>query len=231
MIDLTTPVIAIIIPCYNEDLVLRKVVTALTEEKKYTIIIIDDGSATPAKKLVGDLPVTIIRHKVNLGQGAALQTGFEYAKRINADYAITFDADGQHQPEDIANLLEPLLNDTCDVALGSRFLKGSQSNISKGRKSVLKTARYVNFFLANIWLSDAHNGIRALNKTALQKIELKENNMAHPTEFLLKMKKMKLRYQEVPVHILYTEYSKTKGQSSFNSIRIFFDLVLHKLFE
>ncbi|MDZ4794695.1 MAG: glycosyltransferase family 2 protein [Bacteroidota bacterium] len=228
---MTNAFVTIIIPCFNEGPVLRQVVAELVNEKKYTIILVDDGSVVPAQSLIGDLPVTIIRHIANLGQGAALQTGFEYVKKLPADYVITFDADGQHAPSDIQQLLAPLQDGRADIALGSRFLIKGQQNAPLTKKWVLHAGRLVNYFFSGLYLSDSHNGLRAFTKAAIEKIALKENRMAHATEILYAIRKHKLRHIEVPVTINYTFYSKSKGQSVFNSIRIFFDLVLHKIFE
>jgi glycosyltransferase involved in cell wall biosynthesis len=226
-----TPVIAIIIPSYNEGFILRKVVSEIITKKKYTLIIVDDGSSTPAEKLIGDIPVTIIRHSVNLGQGAALQTGIEYALYLGATYLVTFDADGQHTTSDIPSMLLPLQNNEADITLASRFLKPGNHNASLLKKWILKTACLINYFFTGLYLTDAHNGLRAMTRNAAEKINIKENRMAHATEILFSIKKNKLRFREVPATVIYTDYSKKKGQSIFNSIRIFLDLVLHKIFE
>jgi len=195
------------------------------------IIVVDDGSAEPIRKSLADFPVTILRHRTNLGQGAALQTGIVYARKLDADIVITFDADGQHNAEDVAGLIAPIVQNQADIVLGSRFLPESQTRLALSRKFVLQTARLINYLLSGVLLSDAHNGLRALNKTALEKINLTENRMAHASEILFEIKRHELRYIEVPVLIKYTDYSKQKGQSTHDSIKVLFDLVLHKLFK
>ncbi|HEX2628808.1 MAG TPA: glycosyltransferase family 2 protein [Chitinophagaceae bacterium] len=221
----------IVIPAFNEQEVIRDVLNSLLQYP-YTIVVVDDGSTPSLKEPLSDIhDITYIRHKVNLGQGAALQTGIDYALRHNADYIVTFDADGQHSPTDIEKLLTPLQNKEAAVALGSRFLEKNMHNAPASRTWILKAGRWVNYFFTGLYLSDAHNGLRAMTREAAGKIHLKENRMAHATEFLFLIRKHKLAYKEVPTVILYTDYSKAKGQSVFNSIRIFFDLVLHKLFE
>lgn len=221
----------IIVPAYNERESLRKVISSLLSVQLYKIIVVDDGSAASLHLLVNDLPVIVIRHKVNLGQGAALQTGIDYALPYKPAYIVTFDGDDQHSTADIQSLLLPLQNGSADITLGSRFLKPGLHNASLPRQWILKAARWINYFFTGLYLSDAHNGLRAMNLLAAQKIKMKENRMAHATEFLYAIRKYRLRYREVPVNVTYTAYSKSKGQSVFNSIRIFFDLVLHKLFE
>lgn len=220
----------VIIPFYNENTVIRQVVYDLLPSG-YQLVIIDDGSAVSPVNIIRHNNIHFLRHKVNLGQGAAIQTGIEFALKKQAEWIITFDADGQHMASDLQQLLLPLINDEADITLASRFLEKSKHNASAGRKLVLKMGRWVNYFFTGLYLSDAHNGLRALNRIAAQKIKLRENRMAHATEFLIDIKKHKLRYKEVAATVNYTDYSKSKGQSAFNSIRIFFDLVLHKLFE
>lgn len=222
--------IAVIIPAYNEGEILQQVVNELLAENKYHLVIVDDGSAKPVIINTG-AGVSLLRHKVNLGQGAALQTGVSYAVKKGYSYLVTFDADGQHMITDIPALLLPLQSGEADIALASRFLKPGMHNASFFRKWLLKAGCWVNYFFTGIYLTDAHNGLRAITGNAASKIILKENRMAHATEILFLIKKNKFRWKEVAATVTYTEYSKSKGQSIFNSIRIFFDLVLHKLFE
>lgn len=222
--------VAIIVPVYNEDPSVVDAVIETLQKLPFIIVIVDDGSAIPVS-VRPDEKTHIIRHFINLGQGAALQTGFEFSKIINADYIVTFDADGQHQVSDIEKLLLPLQSNEADVCLGSRFIGPQNNTISKGRTITIKTARLFNFIFTGKILSDAHNGLRAFNRTALETISLTENRMAHATEIILKINKNRLRYKEIPVSVLYTNYSLKKGQSALNGLRIILDLFLNKLFE
>jgi glycosyltransferase involved in cell wall biosynthesis len=161
----------IIVPCYNEGGQLRTTVSELLE-RGYKVVVVDDGSRTSAWEMLSDLPIHFLRHGINLGQGAALQTGMEFCRRLHADAVVHFDADGQHSADDIAPFLEAL-ND-CDIVLGSRFLQSSEiSQIPSSRRLLLRCARLVNYLFTGLWLTDAHNGLRALNAKALQSIELK----------------------------------------------------------
>ncbi len=221
----------VIIPFYNENTVIRKVIDELLPFG-YRLVIVDDGSAVSPREIVKDLnSVSLLHHKVNLGQGAALQTGIDFALKKGASWLITFDADGQHSAEDLPALLSLLLNDEADITLASRFLEKGLHNAPAPRTWTLKIARVINYFFTGLYLSDAHNGLRAMTRQAAEKIRLKENRMAHATEILFAIRRHQLRYKEVPANVRYTAYSKSKGQSVFNSIKIFFDLVLHKLFE
>lgn len=217
----------IIVPAYNEQLVLRKTVEELLYNYKQ-IVIVDDGSLTLQSDVLVGLPVTIIRHQQNLGQGAALQTGNEYALQKGANILVHFDADGQHQVSDIKKLIEPIINDRADIVFGSRFLH-AHTRPPVFRYIVLQCARYINFLYSGCLLTDAHNGLRAMNRKAAMLLQIRENRMAHASAILLSAKRKKLRLKEIPVTVVYNVYSLKKGQSGWNSIRIVFDLLIHKL--
>ncbi len=221
----------VIIPCYNEEAdVVRHTVMPLLAGG-YSVVLVDDGSRYDMFPLLSDLPLVYLRHTVNLGQGAALQTGMEFAKRQGANYVVHFDADGQHAAEELELLLEPLRLKVADVVLGSRFLrKEDERQIPRLRRWVLLGARTVNGLFTGMWLTDAHNGLRALNRPALEAIYLMENRQAHATEVLYQVRRSRLRTVEVPSSIIYTPYSKAKGQSSMNAFSVLIDLILNKLF-
>ncbi|MBX9782764.1 MAG: glycosyltransferase family 2 protein [Chitinophagaceae bacterium] len=221
----------IIVPCFNEDAsVLHQTLTDLLSAG-YSVVLVDDGSTINQQTIAADLPVSFLRHEVNLGQGAALQTGTEFALEKNAEYIVHFDADGQHQSSDIRDLLQSLFTNEYDVSFGSRFLTANHPSIPPFKKIIIAVARFINYLFTGILLSDAHNGMRAFNKKAASSIIITENRMSHASEILFEVKKNKLRYCEVPVTIVYSSYSRHKGQSGWNSIRIVFDLLLHKLFQ
>jgi glycosyltransferase involved in cell wall biosynthesis len=220
----------VIVPAFNENAVITSVISDLLTHD-YNVLVVDDGSEISLGTLLNKYPVTVLRHSVNLGQGAALQTGIEFALSRGAKYVVTFDADGQHLASDIAKLLEPLVNEEMDITIGSRFMKGSQHNMTGRRKLTIKIARLINFFFTGLMLSDAYNGLRALNSKAVMFVQIQENGMAHATELLAMIKKFKLRYKEIPVNIRYTEYSRKKGLTIWNGFRIFFDILLNKIFK
>lgn len=217
----------IIIPAYNEQQVIKKVIADMLPYR-YSVVIIDDGSSPPLKELLGGMPVYILTHKINLGQGAALQTGIEFALSKDAAYIVTFDADGQHQPSDIEKMLLPLQNQEADITLGSRFIIES-GNIPGNRKRLLKLARFINYLFTGLLLTDAHNGLRAMTNTAASSIKIRQNGMAHATEIINEIKRNKLTLKEIPVTIHYSDYSRKKGQSVWSGFRIFFDLLLSKI--
>jgi len=218
----------VIIPCYNEMVVIRQTVTQVLDAG-YEVAVIDDGSDENILQQLEGLPIHYLRHDVNLGQGAALQTGMEYALAQGVEIVVHFDADGQHQAEDISIMIEPIDTGQVDVVLGSRFMNSNHAkSIPFNRKLLLQMARYTNLLFTGLWLTDAHNGFRALNRKAMQTIRITENGMGHAIEILQQIKTHKLTYCERPTQVVYTEYSKKKGQSLWNAVNIFIYLVLNR---
>ncbi|MBU1164114.1 glycosyltransferase family 2 protein [Patescibacteria group bacterium] len=216
-----------VVPAYNEEKMVGEVVKGLNEFN-YEVVVVDDGSKDNTSQIAKNAGAVVLRHFINRGQGAALQTGFDYAKKVGADIVVTFDADGQNKPEEVAKIIEPLLIGQIDVALGSRFME-RKSNVPLIKKIVLRGGILFERLFVGVKLSDAHNGFRAFSKKAINLIELNQDKMAHATEVIQEIKKHKLKFQEVPVTMRYTEYSKQKGQSVFNSIKIVSDLFLSKV--
>lgn len=225
------PAIFTIVPVFNEDPeVLVQTVRGLLPVAGQ-VVVVDDGSTQDLREALRTYPVFYLRHSINLGQGAALQTGTTFALQQGADFVVHFDADGQHQPADVAILLEEVAQGGTDVALGSRFLrKADARKIPLLRQVLLQAARFVNFLFTGLWLTDAHQGLRVLNRKAASLITLSENRQAHATELLAQVRRRKLRYREFPVTVEYTAYSRSKGQSSGQSLGILVDLVLNKIF-
>ena len=217
--------VCVIVPIFNEEQVVRKIVQSLIAEK-FTAVIIDDGSSDNSIQSISDLPVKILKHSTNFGQGAALQTGFEFAKKNpNLEIFVTFDADGQHQIKDIENIISPIKENKADIVFGTRF-QDDKTKMPLLKRIILKLAiRYTNLS-TGVPLTDAHNGFRAMNITALNEMKLNLNGMAHASEIVAIAYKSNLRITEIPVEILYTKYSKAKGQSILNSINILSDLFL-----
>ena len=221
--------IFVLIPSFNEGKVIRQTIRSLGDQ--YSIVLIDDASTDDTANAVRDLPIYYLRHDINLGQGAALQTGMDFALQQGADIVVHFDADGQHNPADIERFVEVLKNQKVDVVLGSRFMRQDDFlAIPRLRRLLLRIARIVNGMLTGLWLSDAHNGFRVMNRHALRTIQLKENRMAHATEILMQIRRQQLRYVECPTHIVYTEYSQVKGQRWQGAIDILIDVFINKYF-
>jgi glycosyltransferase involved in cell wall biosynthesis len=217
----------VVVPCYNEGPVIAEVLAGLCAHFP-NVVAVDDGSTDATWERLRESRATVLRHVVNLGQGAALQTGLTYALRAGAKYLVTFDADGQHQVEDLARLLTPVVAGQADVALGSRFL-GAAVDMPLGKRLVLRAAVTFTRVAGGIRLTDTHNGLRALTAEAARKLPITQNRMAHASELLHNIVERELRYVEVPVTIRYTEWSRAKGQSVFNAVNILFDLAVRRL--
>lgn len=223
-----TPLVMVVVPAYNEGRVLKANVERLVR-MGYQVVVVDDGSRDDTGA-VKELPITYIRHPVNLGQGAALQTGMTFALRAGADAVVHFDADGQHDPAQIEHLLAPVLNGSADVTLGSRFLRPEDAaRVPSGKRVVLRCGIWISWLMTGVRLSDTHNGFRALSRRALERIRLRENGFAHATEILQRIREARLSYLEVPITVHYSEYSRQKGQRLWNSVNILFDLLLSRI--
>lgn len=210
----------VVVAAYNEGKVIREVVAELVHEG-WSVVVVDDGSSDDTAASAGAPGVHVVTHPINLGQGAALQTGIEYALRHGARYIVTFDADGQHDAACIPTLITALGD--ADIALGSRFLGKEIEGASTRRIALLKTATVVSNTLSGMKLTDAHCGFRAFRAAAAPKLVITQDRMAHASELLRKIKTSKLRVVEVPVTVRYTEHSMSKGQGGFQAVRILFD--------
>jgi glycosyltransferase involved in cell wall biosynthesis len=220
----------VVIPAFNENSVIRTTVASIVS-REYTVVVVDDGSAVPVDTFLAGLPVYQLRHAINLGQGAALRTASDFALLKGARIIVHFDADGQHDPALIERLIAPIRAGKADVALGSRFLtKADSHEVPAVKRVLLKAGVFVSWMFTGMWLSDAHNGFRALSRAAAEKIRLEENGFAHATEILELVRRSRLPWIEVPVTIHYSEYSRAKGQSVLNSFNILIDLMLRRLF-
>jgi len=215
----------VVIPLYNEEQVIGDVV-AQVRTAFDQIVCVDDGSSDHSADVAARAGARVVRHPLNLGQGAALQTGFEYAlSDPTMKYVLTFDADGQHQIADALGMVERLRAGEADVVFGSRFLD-ERSKPTFGKKMVLRAAVGYTNMTTHTRLTDAHNGLRAIGRPVLEQIKITQNRMAHASELVAQIGATKASYVEHPVHILYSDYSKAKGQSLWNSINILADLIL-----
>ncbi|MDQ3536939.1 MAG: glycosyltransferase family 2 protein [Bacteroidota bacterium] len=220
----------VIIPAYNESSVVRSTLKKICAEK-YEIVLVDDGSTDNLQNSITGISVHYLRHEFNLGQGAALQTGIEYALNNGAEFLVTFDADGQHSANEIEMMLNFISSNNLDIVYGSRFLKNGKTNISLFRRLTIQLAIFINFIFTGVLLTDAHNGFRIFTRKFAENLYLTENKMAHASEFLFYTIKNKFNYAELPVTILYSEYSKKKGQKFFYSFKILQDLIFYKIFK
>jgi len=217
----------IVVPAYNEAGRLGQTLAELRES--YTnIVVVDDGSSDATGSVAAAHNVWCLRHLFNCGQGAALQTGIDFAVRRGATVVVTFDADGQHRTEDIATLIGPIESGQADVVLGSRFL-GTAVGLPWGRWCVLKIGILFTRLFSRVPVTDTHNGLRAFSREAAERIRITLSGMAHASEIIEQIREHGLRWCEVPVTIDYCEETLTKGQSGWNGLRIVARLVLGRI--
>ncbi len=215
----------LVIPLFNEGEVIGDVVTEAIETFP-NIVCVDDGSSDDSGAIARTAGARVVKHPINLGQGAALQTGFDYVLTDpRAAYAVTFDSDGQHRVEDALAMVERLRKGDLDVVLGSRFLD-DRTKPGALKRLVLKMAVVFTNMTSGVRLTDAHNGLRVFTTDALKRIRIRQNRMAHASEIVSQIGKANLRYEEMPVLIVYTDYSRGKGQSIWNSVNILVDLIM-----
>ena len=220
-------VIIVVIAAFNEADVIGPVVRDIRQSYP-NVVVVDDGSSDGTAACALASGAVILRHPVNLGQGAALQTGITYALARGGEFVVTFDADGQHACADIARMVRALIEHDAEVALGSRFL-GKAVGISTARRILLRLAVLFTRLTTGLKVTDAHNGLRVFTRAAARKVKITQNRMAHASELLDQVARHKMSYVEVAVTISYTNHSRAKGQTILGAADIFGDLVLGKL--
>ena len=217
----------VIVPAYRESAVIQPVVTAL-RRLGWKVVVVDDGSPDATSAAARRGGAEVVRLPINLGQGAALRTGFAYAlAQPGTGFVVTFDADGQHDPEAVAALVAPLVSGAADVVLGSRFLRPeAPGEMPMRRRWLLRTATWVSRTTTGLPLTDTHNGMRAFTTAAIRRMQLSQDRMAHASEIQAEIARHGLRCVERPVRVHYTSYSLAKGQRSMDAISILWDLLL-----
>lgn len=215
----------LVIPVFNEASVIGRVVSEAREVFPH-IVCVDDASTDASGAAAAAAGAVVVTHPFNLGQGAALQTGIEYVlSRTGASYLVTFDADGQHLLEDALAMVERAREEDLAVVFGSRFLD-DRTRPGFLKRLVLKTAVWVTNQSTGMRLTDAHNGLRVIRRDAARQVDLRQNRMAHATEIVLQLGRTGLPWSEHAIEIVYTDYSKAKGQSLLNSVNILWELVI-----
>ena len=218
----------VVIAAYNEAAVISRVVNEV-KRAGYRIVVVDDGSKDATAAVARAAGATVVKHPFNLGQGAALQTGVDYALAQGAEVIVTFDADGQHRVADIAGLVDALTEERAEFVLGSRFL-GQTTDLPPLRRLLLKAATLFTQLTTGLRLSDTHNGLRAMSRRGAAAIRLRQNRMAHASELLGQIGSSGLRHVERPVTIEYTAYSLAKGQKMRDAVFILVDLFARRLY-
>ena len=216
--------IYVIVPAFNEQNVIKDIINNLLKNFS-NVIVINDGSNDKTLEIINDLDIKILSHEINLGVGAAVQTGFDYVSDIpDAKAVITFDADGQHLVDDAIAMAKEIL--ICDegIIFGTRFPKHSK-NIPKVKRIVLKLIAKITDLVTGVTLSDAHNGLKAYKVSTIKELELQFSSYSYESELITQVAKKKIEYKEMSTDIKYTSYSIKKGQKLLNGLLIIEDLL------
>jgi polyprenyl-phospho-N-acetylgalactosaminyl synthase len=218
------PDVWIVIPAFNEAAVVGEVVADARAVFDH-VVCVDDGSTDGTGEIARRAGAHLVRHPINLGQGAAIQTGVEYArKQPGAQVFATFDADGQHRVKDVAAMIDRLSAGDADVVIGTRF--GTERGGRRPplfKRIVLQTAARLSRRGRRLGLTDTNNGLRVFNKKVADGLDITMSGMSHANEFVMLIAENHWRVVEQPVEVLYTDYSKSKGQPLLNGVNIIFD--------
>lgn len=218
----------IVIAAFNESTRISRTVASVVSHG-WNVVVVDDGSRDNTGEMARKAGAVVLSHMINRGQGAALQTGLDFATAQDAKFIVTFDADGQHQASDIPGMIELIASQRHDVVLGSRFL-GNTVNMPLHRRCLLTAAVWFTRLTTRLTLTDTHNGLRALSASAARKIRLQEDRMAHASEILHLIATLRLRYIEFPVTVHYHDETLAKGQRSRDAWGVLGRLVVARLF-
>ncbi len=217
------PDVWIVVPAFNEAAVIGEVIAELRSVFDH-VVCVDDGSTDGTGEIAWRAGAHLVRHPINVGQGAAIQTGVEYArKQPGAKVFATFDADGQHRIKDVAAMIARLCAGDVDVVIGTRFGRPHGSQPPLPKRIVLRTAARLSRRGRQLGLTDTNNGLRVFNKTVADGLNITMSGMSHANEFVMLIAENHWRVVEQPVEVLYTEYSKSKGQPLLNGVNIIFD--------
>lgn len=216
-----------VIPAYNEAKTIAEVL-ARARPFADAIVVIDDGSKDETAEIARAAGAVVVSHFMNRGLGAALGTGFAYARRAGADAIVTLDADGQHAPEEIPKFREEL-EKGADVVIGSRMLGLGNTGMPWYRRVANVLGNFATFVLFGAWVTDSQSGYRAFNTNAISKIEIRANRMEVSSELIAEAKRHRLMIREIPIQTIYTEYSLSKGQGFAEGLKTLLKLVVRRL--
>ena len=211
----------VVVPAFNEAEVIAEVIADLRRHAG-DIVVVDDASSDATVDVARQAGAVVLRHVINRGQGAAIQTGVDYALQNGAEAIVTFDSDGQHSADDLPALLAPIRDGAADFVLGSRFPQ-MRSAIPRTRRGLLRLAIVFTRITSGLDVTDAHNGLRAFSRRAASAIDIKLDRMAHASELMDQIRRSGLPYAEVPVSVRYTPYTRRKGQRGVHALRVALD--------
>lgn len=209
----------VVVPAKDEERYIDILIDRLDHLGFVNIVVINDNSQDETALIAREREnVVVLDHSINLGAGAATQTGIAYAVSNGANIIVTIDADLQHNPDDLIKLINVLRKDNCDLVIGSRFLQ--KNDIPNSRIFFNKIANVVSWFLTGTYLSDSQSGLKAFNHTLARHLDLKYDGFEFCMEIIKEAKSNKLKIKEIPVFVSYTPETMNKGQGLWSGIRI-----------
>ncbi len=218
----------VVLPAYNEASVIRQVIANLPKKlngiSSLEYVVINDGSTDQTGEMAKKEGIKVLSHIINRGLGAAIKTGIDYAKSQKADLLVTFDSDGQHNPRDLQKVINPILQEKADLVIGSRFKNYQKAPLD--RLIINKLANLATLVFFGVSTTDSQSGLRSFSKKALQFIDFRADKMDFSSEILLEAKRHNLKVSEVPIDLIYTQYSREKGQKNINSLSVFAKLLV-----
>jgi glycosyltransferase involved in cell wall biosynthesis len=214
----------IIIPAKDEEPRLGKVLEQVIGMGYSNIVIVDDGSVDETSNIARAYDVTVLNHRLNLGAGAATQTGIHWALKQGADVLVTMDGDTQHDAEYIPELVSKLVNDSLDLVIGSRFLE-KDPEIPVSRLFYNKIANVITWILTGMSVSDSQSGMRVMTADFARKSELHWNGFEFCIEQLRYARRHGAKIGESPIKAYYTHDTIHKGQNLITGIRMLGTLV------
>ncbi len=213
----------IVLPAYNEEKRIRRVIRSLRESGYDQIIVIDDGSTDNTSTVAAEEQAITRAHLINMGPGAATQSGIDLAIDLGAKYVVTMDADGQHRAEDIDRMASRLEDENLDIVIGSRFIQ-TKNKIPYLRKQYNRVGNILTYLLSGLYVSDSQSGLKVMSRSFAKNLRLEHNGFEFCTEIIQKMKVHKARYAEVPISVRYSRDTLSKGQSFVNGLSMIYNL-------
>lgn len=200
--------IYIVLPAWNESKVLLEVIQAIRAAGYSHIVVVDDGSNDTTFMIAKEAGVIALQHCLNRGKGAATKTGIEAAKLLGADIIVTMDSDGQHNPEDIHRLIDPIQSEKADVVLGTRLINPQGMPWHKIIANWI--GNVLTWYLYGLWVTDSQSGFRAYSSKAARLINTRSDRYDYESEVIREIYLHRLKYVEIPMEVRYTEYSMSK---------------------
>jgi len=223
--------LAIVIPVYNEEKVIKGVINSIPRKikgvDKIEIIAVNDGSTDNSAEEIKKTRAKLIDLPINLGYGGASITGLEVAKILRSDIVVTFDGDGQHDSQDIDKIIKPIIAHKTNIVIGTRF--ADTQGMPFYKKWGIQTMNFIIFCLSGSWVSDSQSGLKAFSKKALERLRFDTSGMEFASEVIIEARRKRLKIYEVPTQTIYTSYSKSKGQNLLNGVNIIIKILYKQL--